>query len=64
MFERRRRDAISPASKINFIEIKLDNFIFGECFFHPARNRDFADFTLYAVIITNEEVLCHLLRQG
>ena len=62
--QRRRRHAIAAEAKIDFVEIERQNLVLGEGPLHPQRQDGFLDLAVDRHLVGQQEVLCHLLRDG
>jgi hypothetical protein len=64
IIQRCRCNAVTAASKINFVQIKRQNLVFAKSTFHPKRQDCFFDFAINRNFIGKQEILCNLLGNG
>ena len=64
IIQRCRCNAVTAASKINFVQIKRQNLVFAKSTFHSKRQDCFFDFAINRNFIGKQEILCNLLGNG
>ncbi len=61
IIQRRRRNAVTAPSKINFVQIERQNLIFAKSAFHPKRQDRLFDFAVNRDFIGQQKIFCNLL---
>ena len=64
IIERSRCNAIRAIAEINLVQIKLEDFVLGERFFHATRDQPFTHLAFDLLFARQKEILRDLLRNG
>ena len=58
------RNSVVAEAEINLVQIKLENPVFGIGCLDPEAQQHLANFAFVGALIGEQEVFCHLLRDG